>query len=321
MIIKKNVIYARNEAGVLEPLENLLVGQQDTISADKVTDLAMVAKTGRYEHLIGAPDPNDLIIDAGIEVGDVEPERTSIDVWIDTNENQTTYKIPEIKDNVVNTTDTWSSNKIDNFVRSSGAGIYMHAEAPEDESINLWLDTELSDGDSIRVPEINDEIVSLDDTWSSSKIQSEIALNASGLQDFSTLINLIYPVGSIYTSANPTHPSTLFGGTWVQIKGRFLLTADDETYFAGDKDGEAEHKLTLEEMPNYEKPIMAGGTGSYLGITWSKTFASSTSNYLMYISDEQPGGGNVVTTEHTEGDHPHNNMPPYLVVYAWQRTE
>ena len=112
MIIKKNVIYARNEEGNLEPLENLLVGQQDTISADKVTDLAMVAKTGRYEHLIGAPDPDDLIVDAGIEVGNVEPERTSIDVWIDTNENQTTYRIPEVKDNIVNTTDTWSSQKI-----------------------------------------------------------------------------------------------------------------------------------------------------------------------------------------------------------------
>ena len=331
MIIKKNVIYARNEEGNLEPLENLLVGQQDTISADKVTDLAMVAKTGRYEHLIGAPDPDDLIVDAGIEVGDVEPERTSIDVWIDTNENQTTYRIPEIKDNIVNTTDTWSSSKIDTFVRSNGSGIYMHAEAPEDENINLWLDTELSDGESIRVPEINDEVVSLDDTWSSSKIQSEIALNASGLQDFSTLINLIYPIGSIYTSANPTNPSTLFGGTWVQIKGRFLLTADDETYIAGNEGGEAEHTLKINEMPSHLHTHPNGGYtwgwGTEDEYTLCETAggiaANAPSNNRLgsveYVDSTHEYANN--TTKHTGGDMPHNNMPPYLVVYAWQRTE
>ena len=37
------------------------------------------------------------------------------------------------------------------------------------------------------------------------------------------LINLIYPVGSIYVSTNSTSPETLFGGTWVAIPGRFLI--------------------------------------------------------------------------------------------------
>lgn len=30
----------------------------------------------------------------------------------------------------------------------------------------------------------------------------------------SQLINLVYPVGSIYMSINSTSPQTLFGGTW-----------------------------------------------------------------------------------------------------------
>jgi len=38
------------------------------------------------------------------------------------------------------------------------------------------------------------------------------------------LINLIYPVGSIYMSTVAADPSSLFHGTqWEQIKGRFLL--------------------------------------------------------------------------------------------------
>ena len=40
-----------------------------------------------------------------------------------------------------------------------------------------------------------------------------------------------YPVGSIYLSLNSTSPASLFGGTWKQIKDRFLLAAGD-TYAA-----------------------------------------------------------------------------------------
>ena len=37
------------------------------------------------------------------------------------------------------------------------------------------------------------------------------------------IFDLIYPVGSFYISAKSTNPAILFGGTWEQIQGRFLL--------------------------------------------------------------------------------------------------
>ena len=64
------------------------------------------------------------------------------------------------------------------------------------------------------------------------------------------LFDTIYPVGSIYMSAVNTSPSTLFGGTWEQIKDTFLLSAGD-TYNAGTTGGEAEHTLTTSEMPSH----------------------------------------------------------------------
>ena len=134
------------------------------------------------------------------------------------------------------------------------------------------------------------------------------------------LIDLIYPVGSIYTSINSTSPSTLFGGTWEQIKGRFLIgtgtpvantdgsSPGSYNYAAGNMGGEAEHTLTIEEMPSHRHNIRYDGTG--VGYSSNGTFALSKNN----TDDMSPAA------DYTGGDQPHNNIPPYLAVYIWKRT-
>ena len=47
------------------------------------------------------------------------------------------------------------------------------------------------------------------------------------------LASLKYPVGAIYLSVDSTSPAVLFGGTWVEIEDKALVTAG-ETYTAGD---------------------------------------------------------------------------------------
>lgn len=58
----------------------------------------------------------------------------------------------------------------------------------------------------------------------------------------------VYPIGSIYMSTSSTSPASMFGGTWTQIKDRFLLAAGD-TYAAGKTDGYATHELTEDQLP------------------------------------------------------------------------
>lgn len=73
------------------------------------------------------------------------------------------------------------------------------------------------------------------------------------------IVDLIYPVGSIYISMNSANPSTLFGGTWEAFgQGRVLIgvgTGNDGSaglsFAAGDTGGEYRHKLSVSEMPSH----------------------------------------------------------------------
>lgn len=127
------------------------------------------------------------------------------------------------------------------------------------------------------------------------------------------IFDLIYPVGSIYMNVNSTNPGTLFGGTWKQIQGRFLL-GRSSSYPVGSMGGEATHTLTVSEMPSHQHRFGVGITGNvsdYLG--------GSEAAYGIEPGDTTKTGSNYYTNS-IGGDAAHNNMPPYLSVYIWKRT-
>lgn len=121
-----------------------------------------------------------------------------------------------------------------------------------------------------------------------------------------------HPVGSYYTSDKDTEPSEIFGfGTWERVKGLVLLGADEETYPAGSEGGEAEHTLTVEEMPSHTHGLMRyTGTDdqNWSGHLENGLCANDSHNYL------------AANTNATGGGKPHNNMPPYHAAYCWRRT-
>lgn len=53
------------------------------------------------------------------------------------------------------------------------------------------------------------------------------------------LLNIYHPIGSYYFTNSNTNPGTFLGGTWSQVKGKFLLGASD-TYEAGTEGGSAD---------------------------------------------------------------------------------
>ena len=121
------------------------------------------------------------------------------------------------------------------------------------------------------------------------------------------LLNKVYPVGSIYMSMNDVSPASFIGGTWGRIQNRFLYAQG--TYGAGATGGEEQHRLTINEMPMHNhniKVIEAGNAGGgYNHIQYDGWFTDNA---------------NMLFSEYVGADQPHNNMPPYYVVYMWRRT-
>lgn len=143
--------------------------------------------------------------------------------------------------------------------------------------------------------------------WTKEFFQLNIPLRLNG----ENILSKVYPVGSIYMSLSSTDPKTLFGGTWERLKDRFLLAAGDR-YSAGATGGEATHTLTKDEMPSHNHyAAVSGGTDSYgQNRTAISSFAIKTQGYSDSSTIFATGGGTA-----------HNNMPPYLAVYMWKRTE
>lgn len=122
-------------------------------------------------------------------------------------------------------------------------------------------------------------------------------------------IDQVYPVGSIYMSMSATSPSSLFGGTWERIQGRFLM-ASNSSYDAGDTGGSNDaivvmhsHSASAENNGSHSHTI-SGGSHNHQGIavadgshshpvnySWNSGNASTGSDWRIVIQGKNDGSG------------------------------
>lgn len=120
----------------------------------------------------------------------------------------------------------------------------------------------------LTIPDVNDEVTDS---------IADIATNF-------TILDAIYPVGSIYLSTVSTNPGSFLGGTWNRLQDRFLVGASS-TYPAGTTGGAATHR--------HDK-----GSPKTNGKQEASSYVITQGNYTDYAS----------------------SLPPYLAVYMWERT-
>lgn len=166
------------------------------------------------------------------------------------------------------------------------------------------------------------------------------------------LLDMIYPIGSIYQSTSSTSPASFLGGTWEALNGRFLI-AQNSTYAAGSTGGNANHThtsaahthtiaghthstanhtLTVNEIPSHKHTIFCGyseasnNTDAFRYQYW----AGSSQGWADKLIGASGGGGahnhgntgstTLTTNSTTPGaTGSSSNMPPYLSVYMWKR--
>jgi hypothetical protein len=137
-------------------------------------------------------------------------------------------------------------------------------------------------------------------------------------------LSTIYPVGSIYTSTVSTNPATLFGfGTWVAFGAGRVLIGNGGGYSAGATGGSADsivvsHTHTASSVvtdPGHNHTVNAGANVSNQLVSGGIVNLGSTNTGTATT------GITVATTITSAGVSGTNaNLPPYVVVYMWNRT-
>lgn len=143
------------------------------------------------------------------------------------------------------------------------------------------------------------------------------------------ILEKTYPVGSVYMSFNETSPAKLFGGTWVELTGEndeffplFTATNNQGGIEAGGTGGEADVKLTVNQIPSHTHSL-SDGKGMVLSVGTKQDQIGNASLGFTLAANQAWSGYNkgVLVIGNNGGSQSHNNMPPYIRVYAWRRTK
>lgn len=135
-----------------------------------------------------------------------------------------------------------------------------------------------------------------------------VSNSASGLG----LIDLIYPVGCIYTEITGVNPGTTFGvGTWAQVgEGQVLigqLTGDPDFGTVGDTGGAKTH---------YHQETVGADSGAIYG----EVNGGTNGSIVATVDRVSIPGSSSTTSARLNNTESSSNLPPFLVVYFWKRT-
>lgn len=148
--------------------------------------------------------------------------------------------------------------------------------------------------------------------------RKRMSLDADGFDPPLSFFNLVYPVGAIYMSVNPTNPSELFPRTaWAEWgKGRVPVGVDtSQTEFnkAEKTGGSKAVTLAVDQIPSHTHKVPKP--------EWYGTTSQSDTGFgLLKTKNPIKDGSDGFVSASAGGGKAHSNLQPYITCYMWVRT-
>lgn len=141
---------------------------------------------------------------------------------------------------------------------------------------------------------------------------------------FTNIIDIIYPIGSLYESTVSTSPATLFGGTWTQIKGACLAATDNtnpESEYAKSGSYSGETIIHEWQLPPHSHQIYLEGwtydtSDKYYTFIQSIYQFRDTTSYTC----GSVGTGDGIDFYNGHGKKQNYFLPYHFGCYMWYRT-
>ena len=95
------------------------------------------------------------------------------------------------------------------------------------------------------------------------------------------LLDVIYPIGSLYFSNKATSPASIVGGSWTKIEEAVIRSGNAVGYVGAD-----EHAITIDEMPSHRHSI---------DIYLHDSNGASRSCHRTQWTDKKDAGGKALT--------------------------
>lgn len=128
------------------------------------------------------------------------------------------------------------------------------------------------------------------------------------MSSFVNLLDIVYPIGSIYITNNTASPASTIGGTWTAVTGAICGNTEKN----GTNYGSDTHTLTVSEIPSHHHRYR--GYWSVGGVWGSETTRACIA--WDDVNDGTSGG----YTQNTGGGDSHSIVQKSYGCYIWQRT-
>lgn len=140
------------------------------------------------------------------------------------------------------------------------------------------------------------------------------------------ILDIIYPIGSIYITTINKDPKTYFGGNWESIPGDlYLLTTPVSQNIIGTGGSfyTNDTAISVDQMPWHNHLLGSGdgANGEFFGYAPETNPQGGWNHYYIKYAGTSNTPVRTINVKHNGGGQGHNHkyQPPYYQIWAWKR--